>query len=121
MMKRLIPIALCYFMAIFLLSSCRGKAPGEGDFDILITNGKILDGTGHPAFSGDVGIKGDTIAKIGNLEGKKAAKIIDAKGFVVSPGFIDMHTHCDDGLGDPESSANLNYLIQGTTTVVTGN
>jgi N-acyl-D-aspartate/D-glutamate deacylase len=121
MMKRLIPIALCYFMAIFLLSSCRGKAPGEGDFDILITNGKILDGTGHPAFSGDVGIKGDTIAEIGNLEGKKAAKIIDAKGFVVSPGFIDMHTHCDDGLGDPESSANLNYLIQGTTTVVTGN
>jgi N-acyl-D-aspartate/D-glutamate deacylase len=108
-------------MAISLLSSCGGKAPGEGDFDILITNGKIADGTGKPAFSGDVGIKGDTIAEIGNLEGKRAAKIIDAKGLVVSPGFIDMHTHCDDGLGDPESKANLNYFIQGTTTVVTGN
>ncbi len=121
MTKRLISIVFCFLMAIFLLSSCRGTAPDEGDFDILITNGKIVDGTGNPMFSGDVGIKGDTIAEIGNLEGKKAAKIIDAKGLVVSPGFIDMHTHCEDGLSDPESKANLNYLIQGTTTVVTGN
>ncbi len=121
MTKRLISIVLCFFTAIFILSSCRGKAPDEGDFDILITNGKIVDGTGDPAFSGDVGIKGDTIAEIGNLEGKKAVKIIDAKGLIVSPGFIDMHTHCDEGLGDPEAKANLNYLIQGTTTVVTGN
>lgn len=121
MTKRLISIVFCFLMAIFLLSSCRGTAPDEGDFDILITNGKIVDGTGNLMFSGDVGIKGDTIAEIGNLEGKKAAKIIDAKGLVVSPGFIDMHTHCEDGLSDPESKANLNYLIQGTTTVVTGN
>ena len=120
-MKRLISIVFCFLMAIFLLSSCRGTAPDEGDFDILITNGKIVDGTGNLMFSSDVGIKGDTIAEIGNLEGKKAAKIIDAKGLVVSPGFIDMHTHSEDGLSNPESKANLNYLIQGTTTVVTGN
>lgn len=121
MTKRLISIVFCFLMAIFLLSSCRGTASDEGDFDILITNGKIVDGTGNLKFSGDVGIKGDTISEIGNLEGKKAAKIIDAKGLVVSPGFIDMHTHCEDGLSDPESKSNLSYLIQGTTTVVTGN
>jgi len=122
MTKRLIPIVFCFFlMAIFLLSSCRVTTPDEGDFDILITDGKIVDGTGQHMFYGDIGIKGDIIAEIGNLEGKKAAKIIDAKGMVVSPGFIDIHTHCEDGLSDPDAKANLNYLIQGTTTVVTGN
>ena len=114
MTKRLISIVFCFLMAIFLMSSCKR------DFDILITNGKIVDGTGNLMFSGDVGIKGDTIAEIGNLEGKKAAKIIDAEGLVVSPGFIDMHTHCDYELGRSTSNVNLNYLTQGVTTVVTG-
>ncbi|KPJ64548.1 hypothetical protein AMJ44_12645 [candidate division WOR-1 bacterium DG_54_3] len=82
---------------------------------------KIIDGTGNPWFYGDIGITGDTIAEIGDLSGKTAAKTIDAKGLAVSPGFIDMHTHCDEGLGKPDANANLNYLIQGTTTVVTGN
>jgi N-acyl-D-aspartate/D-glutamate deacylase len=81
----------------------------------------IVDGTGDPAFSGDIGIIGDTIVDIGDLSGKKAEKSINAGGLVVSPGFIDMHTHCDSGLGQTDSNINLNYLIQGTTTVVTGN
>ena len=84
-------------------------------------NGKIIDGTGNPWFYGDIGIIGDTIVEIGDLSGRTAGKTIDAKGLAVSPGFIDMHTHCDDGIGRPDSNANLNYLIQGTTTVVTGN
>ncbi len=94
---------------------------GEERFDILIKNGKVVDGTGNPWFYGDVGIKGDTIVEIGNLKGKSARKLIDAGGFVVSPGFIDMHTHCDRELGEVDSNANLNYLTQGVTTVVTGN
>jgi N-acyl-D-amino-acid deacylase len=91
------------------------------DFDILIKNGKIVNGTGNPWFYGDIGIKDDTIEQIGFLEGKTAGLIIDTKGQVVSPGFIDMHTHCDWGLGRTETRANLNYLSQGVTTVVTGN
>jgi N-acyl-D-aspartate/D-glutamate deacylase len=91
------------------------------DFDLLITGGQIVDGTGNPAFHADVGIIGDRIEAIGDLSGKSAGQIIDANGLVVSPGFIDLHTHCDRGLSEPESKANLNYLIQGTTTVVTGN
>ncbi|MCK4264473.1 MAG: D-aminoacylase, partial [Candidatus Aminicenantes bacterium] len=78
-------------------------------------------GTGNPWFYGDIGIRGDTIVEIGNLAGKTAAKTIDAKGLVISPGFIDMHTHCDGELGRVDNNANLNYLTQGVTTVVVGN
>lgn len=91
------------------------------DFDILVKNGRIVDGTGNPWFYADIGIKGDAIVAIGRLSEKTAAKIIDAAGLVVSPGFIDLHSHCDSGLGEIDSNVNLNYLIQGTTTVVTGN
>ena len=83
-------------------------------------NGKIVDGTGNPWVNGDIGIVGDTVVEIGDLSDRKASVIIDADGLVISPGFIDMHTHADDGLSRPESSANLNYLLQGVTTVRTG-
>jgi N-acyl-D-amino-acid deacylase len=108
-----------YLLAlVFIFLSC---GPVQKDFDILIMNGTIVDGSGEPGFQGDIGISGDTIIAVGDLSGKTAQRIIEAKGFTVSPGFIDMHTHCDGGLGEQESCANLNYLIQGTTTVVTGN
>ncbi len=106
-------------MIVFSLAGC--KSDIDGKFDILIKNGRIFDGTGNPWFYGDIGITGDTIVAIGDLSGKTAAKTIDAQGLAVSPGFIDVHTHCDGGLGRPDANANLNYLIQGTTTVVTGN
>jgi len=100
------------------LTSC---SPDGGRVDILIENGRIVDGTGDPGFYGDVGITGDTIVAIGDLDGWTAERTLDASGLVVAPGFIDMHTHADGGLGRPSSNANLNYLSQGVTTVVTGN
>jgi N-acyl-D-amino-acid deacylase len=105
-------------IAISWTTSCKQAAE---NYDILILNGTIIDGSGNPGFAGDIGIIGDTIVEVGDLSGKKAAKTIDASGLAVSPGFIDMHTHCDGGLGQIDSNINLNYLIQGTTTVVTGN
>lgn len=90
-------------------------------FDIIIKNGQIVDGTGNPWFYGDLGIKDDTIVEIGDLSGMNASKTIDVKGLVVSPGFIDIHTHSDRGLGKPGTNVNLNYITQGVTTVVTGN
>ncbi len=100
--------------------ACR-SASVEPTFDIVIKGAKVIDGSGNPWFYGDIGIKGDTILAIGDLAGKAAARIIDAGGMAVTPGFIDMHSHCDWGLGRPETRANLNYVIQGVTTVVTGN
>jgi N-acyl-D-aspartate/D-glutamate deacylase len=116
MFKRCLIIISAITMMMFSWPGCK-----SGKFDILVKNGKIIDGTGNPWFYGDIGIIGDTIAEIGDLSGRTAAKTVDAKGLAVSPGFIDMHTHCDGGLGRLDANANLNYLIQGTTTVVTGN
>ncbi len=112
-------IFACLTIVVFsFISSCNQTAVG---YDILILNGRIIDGTGDSSFHGDIAIAGDTIVAMGDLSGKTAAKIIDAEGLAVAPGFIDMHTHCDGGLGQVDSNVNLNYLIQGTTTVVTGN
>lgn len=102
----------------FLSAAC---ANGVRDFDILIENGRVIDGTGRPWFSADVGITDGTIVAVGDLASRAAHKTIDAEGLVVSPGFIDIHAHPERGFSEPGSSANLNYLVQGVTTVVTGN
>ena len=103
-----------------LLLGCHEKDRGPA-FDLVIRGARIVDGTGNPWFAGDVGIKGDTILAIGDLKGRSAGRTITAGGLVLAPGFIDMHTHCDSGFGRTETRANVNYLTQGVTTVVTGN
>jgi len=64
-------------------------------FDVIIKGGNIIDGTGKPSFWADVGIVGDRIRQIGNLNGSPAKKTIDAEGLVVCPGFVDIHSHAD--------------------------
>ncbi|MCX6227337.1 MAG: serine hydrolase [Bacteroidia bacterium] len=91
------------------------------ELDVLIKNALVVDGTGSNGFKADIGIKGDKIIRIEQDISLKAKKIIDAQGMVAAPGFIDIHTHCDEGLDQKESRGNLNYLMQGTTSVVTGN
>lgn len=103
---------------LFLIAGC---SQVENDFDILIINGRIVDGSSNPWVQNDIGIIGETIAAVGNLSEKTAGKVIDAEGLIVCPGFIDVHTHCDRGLGKPETTENINYVTQGVTTVVTGN
>ena len=87
--------------------------------DIKIINAKIIDGTGSPAFDGEVGIVGDKITKIGDLSNEEAKTVIDAKGNVVSPGFIDMHTHSDMSLVYDRKASSRIY--SGVTTDVIGN
>src|SRR5579864_1741401 len=87
-------------------------------YDVIIKNGKIIDGSGNPWVSGDVAIRGDRIAKIGNLDGANARRIIDAHNLVVAPGFIDM-------LGQSEmalliDNRSLSKLSQGITSEITG-
>src|ERR1700678_4308828 len=87
-------------------------------FDVLITNGKIVDGSGNPWFYGDVGIRGDSIAAIGNLKTATAAEKIDAHGLAIAPGFIDIHSHGRRGIFDVPTAEN--YLREGVTTFVEG-
>lgn len=88
-------------------------------FDLLIVNGMIIDGTSSPWFYGDIGISNGKIWAVGNLKRRKAKKIIDAKGFFVCPGFIDIHSHSD-------FHALVDYMCeskvrQGVTTEIVGN
>ena len=92
--------------------------PANPEYDVVIKNGHIIDGSGNPWVSGDIAIRGERIAAIGNLENVRAKRVIDAKGLVVSPGFIDM-------LGQSEASLlidnrSLSKLSQGITTEITG-
>lgn len=85
--------------------------------DVLITDGKILDGTGNPWYYADIGIKGDRIVAVGDLAKVSASDTIDAKGLYVSPGFIDVHSHSGPGLEDPKLSGAEPLLRQGITSV----
>src|SRR3954469_5086185 len=87
-------------------------------FDILITGAKVVDGSGGAWFYADVGIKGDTIAAIGMLPNATAATRIDARGLVVAPGFIDIHSHGRRGIFTVPTAEN--YLREGVTTIVEG-
>ncbi len=110
---------LLALVAAAIAPTAGARAPAD-DFDLLIRNGRIVNGTGNPWFVADVGIRGDTIAEIGDLSSRGASRRIDADRLVVAPGFIDLHTHVDDAFDSTEANAILNYLIQGVTTVRTG-
>src|SRR5262245_47566586 len=106
-----------------LLAFAAGASAAErlraaGAYDVVIVNGKIVDGSGNPWFYGDVAIKDGRIAEIGKLDPKLGKRVIDAKGMVVAPGFIDLHTHTDTSIladGNAESAAR-----QGVTLDVIG-
>ena len=99
-----------------LLFACR--APAQ-QYDILIRNGRIVDGAGNPWFRGDVGIRGDKIAAIGHLPNAKGKRTIAAGGHIVAPGFIDMHNHGRRGVFKVPTAEN--YIRQGVTTIIEGN
>jgi N-acyl-D-aspartate/D-glutamate deacylase len=90
----------------------------EPAYDLLITNGRVVDGTGNPWFVGDVAITKDRIVAVGRVPEGKAKRVIAAKGLVVAPGFIDMHSHSDDLL--LEDGHAQGKVRQGVTTEVLG-
>ena len=91
----------------------------DGHYDVLFAGGTVIDGTGAPRARADVAVSGDRIAAVGDLAGAQAARTIDATGRIVSPGFIDAHTHDDNLLlVDRDMTPKTS---QGVTTVIAGN
>ncbi|MCC6792342.1 MAG: D-aminoacylase [Thermomicrobiales bacterium] len=90
------------------------------EFDLLIMNGQVVDGSGAPRRRADVGISGDKVAAIGDLAGSTAATTIDATGKAVAPGFIDVHVHSEVALADTANPHRFGSVLQGVTTHLTG-
>src|SRR5690242_6417456 len=111
--------------ALLALSGATTTAARTEDVDVLLRGGTIIDGTGSPPHVGDLAIRGDRIVFIGDASSSNLTpkRTIDVRGLVVSPGFIDPHTHTAADLTSPDERrrANLPYLMQGVTTVVTNN
>ncbi len=95
----------------------------ELKLDLLIKGGTVINGSGSAPVKTDVGIRGDRIVFVGKSAGFKidAARTLDAAGMIVAPGFIDPHTHTLEDLSNSKTSGNEDYLMQGVTTVITGN
>src|SRR5437763_2733700 len=104
--------ALFVFLAAPLLFA---QAP---QFDILIVGARVVDGSGGAWFYSDIGIKGDTIAAVGHLGDATATTRIDARGLVIAPGFIDIHSHGRRGIFNVPTAEN--YLREGVTTIIEG-
>ena len=88
-------------------------------YDVIILNGKIIDGTGNSWYYSDIAIKDGKIVSIGKFNNITAPKVINAKGLIIAPGFIDVHGHIESGVFENPSAGN--YIYDGVTTVVTGN
>jgi N-acyl-D-amino-acid deacylase len=109
-----------------VLTAGLAAQPSTQRFDLLIRNGRVMDGTGNPWFPADIGIRDGRIVVVGPLPNATATRVIDAAGKYVVPGFIDIHSHADDGSSprggfrdpDPARRAAPNLVSQGITTVV---
>lgn len=115
-MRRRFTLASFLFIS-FVISSPRLFA--QTSYDIIIRNGKIIDGTGNSWFYADVAISNGRIVSIQKQINGTANKTLDAKGLIIAPGFIDVHGHIESGIFERPTADN--YIYDGVTTVITGN
>ena len=105
--------------SLLLLATLLAAGPIEAD--LILSGGTIHDGSGGEPAVGDVAIRAGQIVAVGKFDIAGTPRVIDCGKFIVAPGFIDLHSHSDSGIVKPETRLNGNYLMQGVTTVVTGN
>src|SRR6267378_1755143 len=106
-----------FLIAFALLVPLLRPALHAATYDLIIRNGRVIDGTGNPAFFADVAVRDGRIVVIGKGHGDSATEI-DARGMIGAPGFIDVHTHADEIAEMPLAE---NFVRMGVTTVVVGN
>ncbi len=114
-----VALGLCCLILGFGLQRTRADGPVKAD--VLLKNGLIVDGTGAPRRTGDVALQGDRIVGVGEFVVEGFPLTFDCTGLVIAPGFMDLHNHSDAQIVQPETRANMNFITQGCTTVVTGN
>jgi N-acyl-D-amino-acid deacylase len=102
---------------VFTILATQFVAAGA-QYDVVIQNGRIVDGSGAPVAHGDIAIRDGKIVAIGRIGREQAGRVIDAEGMIVAPGFIDVHTHAEDVI---EMPAAENFLRMGVTTLMLGN
>src|SRR5262245_13681123 len=107
--------SLCLGVLVFCLAAAAVQAP---TYDLILRNGRVVDGSGSPWYKGDVAVRGDTIVKIAPLITEPASRVIDVAGQVIAPGFIDIHSHAREGIFDVPAAEN--YIRQGVATVIEG-
>jgi N-acyl-D-amino-acid deacylase len=122
-MRRSLSRAGAALLGIALAAACGAPqqgadAGGSGHYDILLRNGRIVDGTGNPWYTGDVAIRGDVIVAVAPAIAGTAERVIDVGGQVIAPGFIDIHTHARRGIFERPTADN--YVRQGVTTLIEG-
>jgi N-acyl-D-amino-acid deacylase len=109
---------LTLFFLIALTQAPFSLAQATERYDLVIRNARIVDGTGNPWFHGSVAVRDGKIARVGRFDTVNAEIIIDAKGQVVAPGFIDVHAHTEDIFSNPTAE---NFVRMGVTSLITGN
>jgi len=118
MERNTIPVVLRPLLLCVLCASAVNSVRAA-DYDLLIRNARIVDGTGNPWFLADAGIRAGKIAALGRLDTATADRVIEARRRVLAPGFIDVHTHVEGNV--EKFPRGDNFLLDGVTTVVTGN
>ena len=104
-------------LSLALTATLLASAAWAQDYDVLIRGGTVYDGTGSKGQTLDIAIKGDRIAKVGDIPASAtAARVVDASGKIVSPGFMDPHSHAEMGIGTAEGAPAKPFLFQGITT-----
>jgi len=111
------PMKFCFRLCFCILISLFSASAFAATYDVIIRNGRVIDGAGNPAYFADIAITNGKIAAIGRIDGDARTEL-DAKGDVVAPGFIDVHTHADDITDLPLGE---NFVRMGVTTIVVGN
>jgi len=111
--------AIAALAAVAFLFGAAETSWGQTDaIDLLIKDARVVDGSGGPAYRGDIAVRGDTIVRIAPRIDGRATKVVNARGKVIAPGFIDVHVHARDGIFAVPTADN--YVRQGVTTLVEG-